>query len=154
MSSLMSTAFQKTQGTNQSDLDQRISVLVAHKDEWARLPVGKKRALLLDMRQKTSAVAEAWVRAAARAKGIEDQPNLAVEEWLGGPWAVLLMINELIKTLEYVEKGQTRPLKKIRTRPNGQVVVDVFPLSMYDRVLFNGIRREIWMQPEVTPANL
>jgi aldehyde dehydrogenase (NAD(P)+) len=139
---------------SQIELDQKVSVVAEHKDEWARLPVGKKRAMLIDLRRKTGAIAGTWVNAAVKAKGIEDQPNLAVEEWLGGPYAVLLMLNELIRTLEYLENGQIRPLKKIRTRPNGQVVVDMFPLSAYDHILFNGIRGEIWMQPDVTPTNL
>jgi aldehyde dehydrogenase (NAD(P)+) len=144
---------------SQIELDQIVSVLIKHQDEWARLPVGKKRAMLIDLRQKTGAIADRWVKAAIKAKGIEDQPNLAVEEWLGGPYAVLLLLNELIHTLRYLENGQTRPLKKVRTRPGpeparGQVVVDMFPLSAYDRILFNGMHGEIWMQPDVTPANL
>lgn len=139
---------------NQIDLDRKISVLTEHKAEWARLPLSEKKALLQDLRRKTFAIAEPWVQAAVKAKGIQDQPNRAVEEWLGGPWAVLLLVNELIKTLDYIDKGQTRPLKKVRTRSNGQVVVDVFPLSASDRILFNGMRGEIWFQPGVTPANL
>ncbi|MEA2573675.1 MAG: hypothetical protein QOH93_973 [Chloroflexia bacterium] len=139
---------------NQTDLDQKISVLKEHKNEWARLSVGKKRALLIDMRRRTGAVAEEWVAAAVKAKGIEGQPNLAIEEWLAGPYAVLLLLNGLITTLGYIEIGRTPPLKRVRTRPNGQVVVETFPLSVYDRVLFNGMHGEIWMQPDVTPANL
>src|SRR5262249_50902614 len=34
------------------------------------------------------------------------------------------------------------------------VVVEIFPLSATDRLLFNGMHGEIWMQPDVTPANL
>ena len=139
---------------NQIDLDRKISLLTAHKTEWARLPVGKKKALLHDLRRKTYAIAEPWVKAAVKAKGLEDQPERAVEEWLGGPWAVLLLVNELVKTLDYIDKGQARPLKKVRTLPSGQVVVDVFPLSATDRLLFNGMRGEIRFEPGVTPANL
>lgn len=139
---------------NQTELDGKVSVLKAHKTEWARLPLGEKKALLQDLRRKTYAVAEPWVQAAVKAKGLEDQPDRAVEEWLGGPWAVLILVNELIKTLDYLDKGQTRPIKKVRTRPNGQVVVEVFPLSATDRILFTGMRGEIWFEPGVTPANL
>lgn len=139
---------------NQIDLDRKISLLTAHKTEWARLSLGKKKARLHDLRRKTYAVAEPWVKAAVKAKGLEDQPERSVEEWLGGPWAVLLLVNELVKTLDYVDKGQARPLKKVRTLPSGQVVVDVFPLSATDRLLFHGMRGEIRFEPGVTPANL
>ncbi|MEP6775436.1 MAG: aldehyde dehydrogenase family protein, partial [Chloroflexota bacterium] len=139
---------------NQTDLDRKISVLTAHKADWGRLPLSEKKALLIDLRRKTYAVAEPWVNAAVKAKGLEHQPDRAVEEWLGGPWAVLLLVNELIKTLDYIGKGQTPPLNKVRTRPNGQVVVDVFPLSATDRILFNGLRGEIWFEPGVTPTTL
>ena len=97
---------------DQLDLDRKVSVLQAHKTEWARLPLSEKKALLHDLRRKTYAVAEPWVKAAVKAKGLEDQPDRAVEEWLGGPWAVLILVNELIKTLDYLDKGQTRPLKE------------------------------------------
>ena len=139
---------------HQIDLDQRVSVLAEHKDEWARLPVGQKRAMLIDLRQKTGAIADRWVKAAVKAKGIEGQPNLALEEWLAGPYPVLLLLNGLIRTLKHLENGQTPPLRRVRTRRNGQVVVGMFPLSVYDRILFNGMHGEIWMQPDVTPANL
>jgi acyl-CoA reductase-like NAD-dependent aldehyde dehydrogenase len=33
-------------------------------------------------------------------------------------------------------------------------VVDVFPVDLYDRVLLNGVKAEVWMEPDVTPANL
>jgi hypothetical protein len=42
----------------------------------------------------------------------------------------------------------------ITLRRNGQVSVQVFPQTMYDRILFNGYRAEVWMEAGVTPENL
>jgi aldehyde dehydrogenase (NAD(P)+) len=39
--------------------------------------------------------------------------------------------------------------EKIRSRPNGQVAVEVFPYDIFDRLLYRGFRAEVWMQPEV-----
>ncbi|MBV8148451.1 MAG: aldehyde dehydrogenase, partial [Candidatus Eremiobacteraeota bacterium] len=39
-------------------------------------------------------------------------------------------------------------------RSDGQIVVDVFPDEFSDRILLNGIRAEVWMDPAVTPATL
>lgn len=139
---------------NQAELDQRIARLVDKKTEWARLPIAQKRALLEALRGKTAAVAEQWVNAAIKAKGIEHLPLVAGEEWIAGPWALLHGINGLIETLTWLEKGETRPLRQVRKRANGQVVVDMFPLTGFDRLLLSGFRSEVWMQPEVTTSNL
>ncbi|MDQ6746648.1 MAG: aldehyde dehydrogenase family protein, partial [Candidatus Dormibacteraeota bacterium] len=42
----------------------------------------------------------------------------------------------------------------VRTRPDGQVVVKVYPESRIDSLLLNGVKAEIWMQPGVTVENL
>jgi aldehyde dehydrogenase (NAD(P)+) len=42
----------------------------------------------------------------------------------------------------------------VRTRPDGQLVVEVFPQSAYDKLLLSGIRAEVWMEPGVTAGNL
>jgi acyl-CoA reductase-like NAD-dependent aldehyde dehydrogenase len=53
------------------------------------------------------------------------------------------------------EEGKPKfPRGRLRTRKNGQLVAQVFPLSVPDRILYPGFRGEIWMQPGVTPDNL
>lgn len=139
---------------DQEELDRSLETLAGRKDAWAVLPVARKRELLREMSRRTGTVATDWVQAATTAKGTADQPNLAVEEWLGGPYKVLNMLNGLDRTLAAVEKGQTRLPRRVRTRAGGQVVADVFPLSAYDRILLAGVRGEVWMQPGVTVENL
>jgi len=42
----------------------------------------------------------------------------------------------------------------MRSRPGGQLVVEVFPTAIADRFLYTGFREEIWMEPGVTADTL
>ena len=42
----------------------------------------------------------------------------------------------------------------VKTRPDGQVVAQVFPQSTYDKLFFGGVTAEIWMEPGVTEETL
>jgi aldehyde dehydrogenase (NAD(P)+) len=137
------------------DLDADVEVLRAHARAWARLGIAGKIRHLRAMRTNTIEVAQRWVDLGAEAKAIAGSP-LAGEEWMSGPYALLTAIDRLISTLAGIARDGTPPIPSdaIRTRPDGQVVVDVFPVDNADRILLNGLHAEIWMQPEVTRANL
>jgi aldehyde dehydrogenase (NAD(P)+) len=133
------------------DLDRDVESLRAHAQAWARLGFAGKIRHLRTMRARTVEVAAQWAELAARAKGIAGTP-LAGEEWLSGPYALLGALDRLAKTLGEIARDgvPTIPERAIRTRPDGQVVVDVFPLETADVLLLNGVRAEIWMEPGVT----
>jgi aldehyde dehydrogenase (NAD(P)+) len=76
------------------------------------------------------------------------------EEWTGGPWTLADGINGYMDTLRALDRGQILMPKKIHTRYDGQVAAQVFPNTIFDKLLMNGITAEIWMQPGVTEANL
>src|SRR4029077_19458084 len=73
-----------------------------------------------------------------------------------GPWALLFGINRLIETLTAVARTGTPRLRPsaVHTRPDGQVVVDVFPQSGGDKLLLSGVKGQVWMQPGVTATTL
>jgi hypothetical protein len=77
---------------------------------------------------------------------------LAGGEAITGTWAVLSLLGSYIDTLAQIERSGTPALeeRRIRSRPNGQLVVEVFPAAAYDRFLQIGLRAEVWMQPGVT----
>ncbi len=140
---------------NQFEIDQTVSGLVKRKDEWATLSIARKIQYLEELRARTDVVAQRWVDAAVKAKKIPSDSPLVGEEWLSGPWALLKGLNVLIGTLEKIEKG--KPVvadESVRTASNGQVVVDVFPTNLFDRLLLSGFSAEVWMQPGVTRENL
>ena len=139
----------------QAAIDRALQQLTSSKDDWARLDVESKLRYLDALREGVSTHAEAWVRASLDGKHIPDRSPLAGEEWISGPYAALIAIQAITRTLRAVAGG-TDPLKgtKVRTRAGGQVVVETFPGDIFDRLLLNGYRAEVWMQEGVTPANL
>jgi aldehyde dehydrogenase (NAD(P)+) len=136
--------------------DEAVAALGERKDAWARLPIDAKIDHLRALRVNTAAEAQRWVRAACAAKGLDPASSLAGEEWTSGPWALLFGINRLIETLEAVARSGSPHLRRsaVHTRTDGQVVVDVFPQSAWDRLLLSGVSAQVWMQPGVTAANL
>jgi aldehyde dehydrogenase (NAD(P)+) len=140
----------------QEALTRELATLASQKQAWATLPVSKKIELLRQVKRATLDVADRWVAAAVRAKGIPDGSPLVGEEWSSGPWAILYAITQYVNTLEAIAKRGRAHIAKsaVRRAPNGQVLVDVFPSSIYDRLLLSGVTAEVWMQPGVTPENL
>jgi len=116
-------------------LDQAIQALQDHKDEWARLPLAGKQDLLLKARQRLGALSEAWVAASVRAKQIDPASPWVGEEWVTGPWALAAGINGYLETLQALSAGHLPRLKKVTTRANGQVVVQVFPNNRFETLL-------------------
>src|ERR1035437_6363380 len=136
-------------------LEADLVVLRAHARTWARLAVTEKIRHLRAMRARTVETAQAWVDLAAEAKGIAGTA-LVGEEWLSGPYPLLTALDRLTATLAGIARdgGPPVPPRAVRTRPDGQVVVDVFPVDRADAILLNGVRAEVWMEPEVTRETL
>jgi aldehyde dehydrogenase (NAD(P)+) len=136
-------------------IDAALDELAAHADRWAAMPIPRMLQLLDTVRAATDRVAARWVEAATRAKGIPEGSPLVGEEWSSGPWALLAGVDHLSRTLRALHEG-TDPLQgaKVRQRPDGQVIVEVHPADVFEDLLLNGVRAEVWMQPGVTPANL
>ena len=127
----------------------------AAKDRWARLAIQKKIDYLDAIRRQVLAVAEPWVAAAVRAKGIRPGSSLAGEEWISGPYPVLNWIVAVHQTLRALAAGKD-PLAglPVRQRAGGQTVVQVYPYDLKERLLLHGYTVEVWMQPGVTPTGL
>lgn len=137
------------------EIDQALEELSSNKQRWADLPIESRIEHLDFMRKVIDGKAEEWVKLSLDGKQIPHDSPLAGEEWISGPYAVLIAINALEKTLKALDAG-TDPLAgtKTRVRPDGQVVVEVFPGDVFDQLLLNGYTAEVWMQDDVTTANL
>ncbi|HEU5229232.1 MAG TPA: aldehyde dehydrogenase family protein [Ktedonobacteraceae bacterium] len=141
--------------SSQETLDAAVETLQAHKDEWVKLPISQRIALIDRLIQDFAAIAPRWVAACARAKGIAEDSPLISEEWAAGTWPVLKNLRQLRQSLSDIEThGTPRIPGPITTRPDGQVVAQVFPQNTYDRLFFSGVTAELWMEPGVTEANL
>ena len=134
-------------------LDKVIGTLNTHKGEWARLPITEKIPLFQGVSKKTAEVAENWVAVAVNAKSIPESSPLVGEEWASGPWALIYGVESMVGTLQSLDKGKNPPIGKVRTMSSGQVIADIFPYNIYQRLLLSGIRAEVWMQDDVTEDN-
>lgn len=141
---------------NSQQLDQAITQLQSRKEQWATLPIAKKLAYLRELVPRADKIAAGWVAAATDAKGIPSDSPWVGEEWLSGPYAVLYGINCLVESLEALERGETPGVdpNRVRTRSDGQVIVQVAPADWWESVLLSGVKAEVWMDPEVSAATL
>src|SRR5246127_934420 len=89
--------------------------------------------------------------AATEAKGIASTSAWVAEEWTINIWVLVQAINTQILVLKRVLAGH-EPVNAhaVHTRPDGQVVVDVFPATGYDRLLLNGYTAQVWIEPGVS----
>ena len=140
--------------TAKAEIDAYLAQLQGSKGTWAKTSI-QQRVLYLDsIMEKTAAMAERWVRLACAAKGIPFDDPVASEEWNSGPHLTVRNARLLRDSLQDIlEHGSPQFPGPVTTR-RGQTVVGVFPTDMFDRLLWTGIKAEIWMQPGVTPQEL
>jgi acyl-CoA reductase-like NAD-dependent aldehyde dehydrogenase len=136
-------------------LDQSIEDLKQNKDKWASLPAARKAEYLEGIVEAYARVARKQVEAANQAKGIAPDSLFGGEEW-AHPYATVRVLRLLRDRLKQISaSGRPLPPKgAIRVLRGGQLAVRVFPLTMSDRLLYQGFRAEVWMQPDVRPENL
>ena len=139
-------------GGSFTQIDQALDELHARKDQWVHLALEDKIQLLREVAQGIVDTAEAQVNDAMRAKNLPLDSPLSGEDWLSGPYANLRVTQELLKSLESLNRsGHTGVTPKDAYQlPSGQVAVKVLPKSLFDRVLLGGFRGEVRLQPHVT----
>ena len=136
-------------------LDLSIAALELSKDTWLGLDIEDQITLLGDLRTRTAANAGRWVEAAASAKGLATDSPLVGEEWLSGPYSMIDAINALEMTMLRIASGvDVLDGFTVSTSNDGQVLVDVLPASVSDRILFSGSTAQVWMEPDVTVDSL
>ena len=137
-------------------LDRDIATLDENKTEWARLPIGRKITYLQQVINGTLAQAERQVAAALQAKGLAADAPISGEEWMGGPVVSVRTMRLTLESLRQVASDGAPKLKPgaVRQRADGQVVVEVFPHSQLDKMMWKDWRADVWMDPQITPQNL
>ncbi len=141
--------------SSQDAMDSAIETLRAHEDAWVKLPISKRVAIIDELIKDFAAIAQRWVDACLQAKGIAPGAPASGEEWAAGAWPVIRNLSQLRQALVDIEAhGRPRIPGPVVTGPDGQVVAQVFPQSIYDRLFFFGITAEIWMEPGVTVEQL
>lgn len=126
---------------------------------WAQADLGVRIALLDEVADAVAETADEWVRLSCEAKGRTEDPtsvpDIASEEWLSGPWAVLRNVHQLARTLRDIQShGAPRLPGKAWTGDDGRVKAPVFPTDPLDRILFRGLTAEVWMERDVELEDL
>lgn len=152
--SLEMSASARSKATQATDaLDADLAALNEKALEFARLSPSQRAALLRACIPRTVACAEAWTRAACEAKGLDVESPASSEEWLAGPMATVRNLRLLAESLEAIGRTGTpgpAPERFGRT-PLGQAVVQVFPNTLVESVLYGGFRAEVRFLDGVSP---
>ncbi len=137
------------------ELDAALRDLVARKDDWPKLGIADRRAILAELVKDFSEVAGLWAERCREAEGLPPHSPQAAEEWLAGPYMVLRNLQLLDRSLADIERyGQPKIPGPVATREDGRVTARVFPLTTYDKIFYSGVTADVWMQPGVTEETL
>ena len=139
--------------TAHSELDRAILDLRLGAQTWAAFDYHDRIDTLGAIRPLIVRHAQEWVSAALVAKRIAPRSPLAGEEWQSGPFAVLYAINRYIRTLQSLKRTGALDLPgPVRARRDGQMIAPVFPVTLYDKLLFSGISAAAWLPADYTMA--
>lgn len=135
--------------SGQAELEESLKTLSMSATGWRRMPLEEKARLLRLVARRFFEVSDDLVAASLAAKGAS--PDLAGEEWVSGPVAVLRTWRFLAGSLEAIARTGRVALgdSAFDTRPDGTVTVDVIPGDAWDRVLYRGWRAQVWMEPGI-----
>ncbi|MFI5537229.1 aldehyde dehydrogenase family protein [Nocardia sp. NPDC051929] len=127
-----------------------VSALRRGEVEWARTALPARRRLLDQIHVNTARHAQEWVETAARIKKLTSDSPLLGEEWVSGPYSLLTGAAALAESLLALEEGRS-PVDgyPMRPAPGGRTAVEVFPHGVFDALLLNGFRAEVWSRPGV-----
>ncbi|HZA11801.1 aldehyde dehydrogenase family protein [Mycobacterium sp.] len=132
-------------------LDKALDDLHSGAADWVALPLNEKVALLEALPHKVLDLGPHMVAAAGEAKGIAPTSPWVAEEWTTGVWVFIQAVNAHLRVLRRILAGKDPvTAEAVHTRPDGQVVVDVFPVTGYDRLLLNGYKAQVWIEPGVS----
>lgn len=136
--------------TPHSEIDLALKILKSNAAEWAGLAIGHRVEYLTRVAALVSDHAEEWAHASIHGKQIPPGSQLEGEEWVSGPYPTVTWLHECAATLKALADGAD-PLAGVasRTRAHGQVVSQVYPTNIRERLLLSGYRVDVWMDPEV-----
>lgn len=107
---------------------------------WEACDLPRRLNYLRQCRQGVLDVAEEWVAAGCRAKGIEPGSRAAGEEWINGPAIVLRGLAMFEEALSQGGKPRTRVRHE-----DARWKASVFPLGLMERIVWLGYRGEEWL---------
>lgn len=145
----------KIPASTPEQIEAALQVLTEHKADWVKQPIPARLDILEALAGDLAAIAQPWVEHVTVAQNIFENDHAIGTEWMSGPYSVLRNIRCLQSALRDIQAGGYPKIPgPVKLRPTGQLSVQVFPQTAYDRLLYNGYRAEVWMDSEVTRENL
>ena len=139
--------------SSQEEMDIAVQALQEQKQAWVRTTLKERIAIIDELTHNFAVIAPQWVATCLQAKGLSTEHP--AEEWAVGPWPVLKTLSQFRQSMLDIETTKHPKIPgPVTTQPDGQVVVQVFPQTIYDRILFTGVTAELWMQPGVSTQQL
>lgn len=140
---------EETQATPFQEVDDLLLTLDSHKSEWARLDISERLRLLSEAREELWAVREIWIQAEVDAKEISAGSFGIAEEWvmLAQVFRAIRQIESTLKDIQ--NQGHPAGLEDVTSGPGARSVLHVFPQTIWDRLIFQGVKGDVWTEPGI-----
>lgn len=127
--------------------------LQANKDNWAALPITERITILDEITNDFLALIDEWVTVSLEAKGFTPDGLAEAEEWLFVA-SILRAVRLYKQSLREIERnGRPRLAGRLRQNADGQVIAPVFPRNGWERLIYQGMEAEVWLEPGVTAVS-
>src|SRR5260221_232983 len=150
----MSEAIEVPKNTELRRLDELVGRLRDGAKTWVKLPLAERLQVARRMLEGFSRVAARSVQAAVAAKGIAPGSPQEGEEWLAGPYVTLRNLRLTVEALEALASGGNTPIGKVDRTVDGKLRVQMYPLTLIDKLLFDGLTAELVLEPGATEQDL
>lgn len=149
----MSGSAKSSGETARAELDAILTKLKGNAEPFARLSPANRAALLRACMPLVHAEAEAWVRAACEAKGIDFDGPASSEEWLAGPMTTLRNLRLLAEALDAITHTGKPGVDdtRLRVAADGVTEAEVFPTSLIEKALYAGFTAKIRFEKAMRP---
>ena len=141
--------------TQPGTLEQALASLGANKQRWAELAISQKIKYLEKIQERVYQTAKQQVELSILAKGNASAVAWESEEWLSGPVVTCRNIRVLLTKLKEIAVDHRSLLSNRQMQTiEGRLHVQVFPETLFDRIIYTGIKGEVWQQSDINLKNI
>ncbi|MFQ3631254.1 hypothetical protein [Roseiflexus sp.] len=133
-----------------ADVDRALADLYARKNSWVQVSLEERIALLATLRRALADAEERWITASLEAKGLAPGGYGEGEErtWFTILTRTLRLLHQAL--IDIRDHGRPQLPGVLTSRPNGQSVAPVLPMSRYDAAILPRMTGEVWIEPGLT----
>jgi hypothetical protein len=129
--------------TSTVEIDNALTRLTKSKEVWLDISAGKRVVLLQECLKDLMTLSEEWISQSCKGKGLERGSVGEGEEWVGSFSIVVRGIQLMIEALK--SDGQPK-VPSTRTRSDGQIVANVYPRNLLEKVMLANVTGEVWLE--------